>query len=79
MSFKRMCLVLLFVLVLLLTSSIQPYEATSRSLLSKEQGWLVIDKLHLQAVKRGSVPSSGSSGCTNIPGLPGPNCPPIPN
>ncbi|KAL5702016.1 hypothetical protein ACHQM5_027287 [Ranunculus cassubicifolius] len=73
MSFKRMCL-----LLLLLTTGIQQCEATSRYLWKKDQGRLVKDKFHLQAVKRDSVPPSGPSGCTNIPGLPGPNCPPIP-
>uniref|UniRef100_M1BCK6 Uncharacterized protein n=1 Tax=Solanum tuberosum TaxID=4113 RepID=M1BCK6_SOLTU len=38
------------------------------------------DLMNLQSLQRGSVPSSGSSGCTNIPGNSGSgsgNCPPI--
>ncbi|KAL5702018.1 hypothetical protein ACHQM5_027289 [Ranunculus cassubicifolius] len=70
MEFKKMALVLVFLVLLLST---QPYEATSIRILGG--GWEIIEKLHLQSVQRGSVPSSGSSGCTNIPGIPGPDCP----
>ncbi|KAL5702015.1 hypothetical protein ACHQM5_027286 [Ranunculus cassubicifolius] len=77
MSFKSMCLRLVFLLLLLLTTTIQSSEASSRGLSKEEQGPMVKVNLHLQAFKRGSIPTSGPSGCTNIPGLPGPNCPPI--
>ncbi|KAJ4833678.1 hypothetical protein Tsubulata_043724 [Turnera subulata] len=32
-------------------------------------------KLALQSLQRGPVPPSGPSGCTHIPGKPGPSCP----
>ncbi|KAJ4831933.1 hypothetical protein Tsubulata_034549 [Turnera subulata] len=32
-------------------------------------------KLALQSLQRGPVPPSGASGCTHIPGKPGPSCP----
>ncbi|CAK9143558.1 unnamed protein product [Ilex paraguariensis] len=48
----------------------------SRMLDGEEQEWVKKgDTDVLQSLQRGPVPPSGPSGCTNIPGSGGPNCP----
>lgn len=51
---------LVFLALIILIVSIQPSKGT-RLLHEK-------DLMNLQSLQRGSVPSSGPSGCTNIPG-----------
>ncbi|KAK4782785.1 hypothetical protein SAY86_007159 [Trapa natans] len=52
----------------------QQVDADNRNqhAMKKEGGAGIIN---IQSLQRGSVPPSGSSGCTNIPGSSGPSCP----
>ncbi|OVA14681.1 hypothetical protein BVC80_1817g27 [Macleaya cordata] len=47
----------------------------SRILEGEEESWMMKRELVLQSLPRGPPTPSGPSGCSNIPGGGGPNCP----
>lgn len=61
--------------LLLLLLYVEPYRVNSRILCAEEEVEWMKKELSLQSLQKGPVPPSGSSGCTNIPGQGGPNCP----
>ncbi|XP_048235405.1 uncharacterized protein LOC125371122 [Ricinus communis] len=60
--------------LLLLSFHVQQYQA-SRILYDQD----VNKELGVQSLQRGDTPSTGASGCTNIPNTGGPSCPSVIN
>lgn len=67
----RLILSTIIVLVLLYHVHVQPCKAGRVLHEERELKMNIV----LQSLQRGPVPPSGPSGCTNIPGSSGPNCP----
>ncbi|OVA05286.1 hypothetical protein BVC80_441g26 [Macleaya cordata] len=61
------------IVLLLLFLSTYPCEAAGRVLHEKNR--LVDIRLGLESLQRGPISPSGPSGCTNIPGSGGTDCP----